>query len=137
MKKIIWIILGSLALLLGMIGIVVPILPTTPFLLLTLTFYAKGSTRFEIWFKHTKLYKRYLEDFITHKAMKKKDKWMLMIFVDLVLLTSIILINNTFATIGLIILDLLKYAYFFTQVKTIPVNKALQTYTKQQKNTLA
>ncbi|HCZ24798.1 MAG TPA: DUF454 domain-containing protein [Acholeplasmataceae bacterium] len=137
MKKIVWIILGTISLILGLIGIILPILPTTPFLLLTLTFYAKGSKKFEMWFKHTKLYLRYLEDFITHKAMKKKDKWMLMIFVDLVLIISIMLINNIFVTVALILLDIIKYIYFFTQVKTISTHKPHQTYTKQQKNTLA
>ncbi|MDR1939684.1 MAG: YbaN family protein [Clostridiales bacterium] len=39
--------MGSLSLGLGVVGIVLPIIPTTPFFLLTLACYTKGSQKFE------------------------------------------------------------------------------------------
>lgn len=138
MKRLIFIVLGTIFLGLGLLGVVLPILPTTPFLLLTLTLYAKGSVRFETWFKQTKLYKRYLEDFVAHRAMKKRDKWMLLIFVDLVLLTTILMVQNIWVAIVLIVVDIVKYVYFMTQVKTLPSpsSREQQTKTQTQKSTL-
>ena len=117
--KIIYILLGFLSLGLGLIGILLPILPTTPFLLLTLFFFAKGSTRFHTWFIQTKIYHMYLKTFAEERSMTRKQKWRLMIFVDLVLLTSMIIINQWLVTVLLLVVGILKYLYFFTQVKTI------------------
>ncbi|HIT43929.1 TPA: DUF454 family protein, partial [Candidatus Avacholeplasma faecigallinarum] len=44
--RIIYCILGFITLGLGIIGVVLPIIPTVPFLLLTSFFFSKGSKRF-------------------------------------------------------------------------------------------
>lgn len=44
-----WLAIGHVALLLGVIGVFLPLLPTTPFLLLAAFAYSKGSARFEAW----------------------------------------------------------------------------------------
>lgn len=45
MKKMVYIILGSICFGLGVIGVFVPLLPTTPFILLTAALYAKSSEK--------------------------------------------------------------------------------------------
>lgn len=117
--KIIYIIGGLVSLFLGIIGIILPILPTTPFLLLTLYFFAKGSERFHHWFVKTKLFKNYLETFVLEKTMSKKRKWQLLLFTDLIIVTTILLMSNIYVTLTLLTLNGIKYMYFFTQVKTI------------------
>ena len=117
--RLIYIILGFISLAVGLIGIVLPVLPTTPFLLLTVYFFAKGSNRFHRWFIQTKIYQKYLSDFVEHRAMKRKDKWQLMIFVDVILLITIFIVQHWAVTIDLVFIDIIKYWYFFTQIKTV------------------
>ena len=57
-KKIILITLGCISLGVGCVGIALPILPTTPFFLLTLICFTNSSERLHNWFVGTKLYKK-------------------------------------------------------------------------------
>lgn len=117
--KVVLIILGFISMGIGIVGIVVPILPTTPFLLLASFFFAKGSKRFHDWFISTKIYKKYLESFVKSKAMTLKNKFTILLPVSLMLIITFIFVNNLYARIVLIILFIGKYLYFFTQIKTI------------------
>ena len=56
--KIIWILLGFISLILGTLGIVLPILPTVPFYMATVFCFAKSSDKLHHWFTHTNLYKK-------------------------------------------------------------------------------
>ena len=99
--------------------IVVPILPTTPFLLLASFFFAKGSKKFHDWFMSTKLYKKHLESFVNSRAMTLKSKLTILLPVSCMLIATFIFVNNLHARILLVVLFIGKYLYFFTQIKTI------------------
>ena len=117
--RAILIILGFISMGIGIVGIVVPILPTTPFLLLASFFFAKGSKRFHDWFISTKIYKKYLESFVQSKAMTLKNKFTILLPVSCMLIITFIFVNNLYARLVLVILFIGKYLYFFTQIKTI------------------
>ena len=72
--NIVYIILGFVFLAIGGIGALLPILPTTPFLLLASFFFTRGSKRFNNWFISTKIYKNNIESFIQSRSMTLKVK---------------------------------------------------------------
>jgi uncharacterized membrane protein YbaN (DUF454 family) len=59
-KKALLIVAGSLSLALGIAGIFIPLLPTTPFLLLTAACFSKSSDPLYRWLIHHKLFGKYL-----------------------------------------------------------------------------
>ncbi|AGA67087.1 YbaN family protein [Brachyspira pilosicoli] len=117
--KTLLIVLGFICVAIGAVGIVVPILPTTPFLLLASFFFAKGSKKFHDWFMSTKLYKKHLESFVNSRAMTLKSKLTILLPVSCMLIATFIFVNNLHARILLVVLFISKYLYFFTQIKTI------------------
>jgi uncharacterized membrane protein YbaN (DUF454 family) len=116
--KFLFLSAGFMSLGLGVIGIVLPILPTTPFLILTGFLFTKSSDRYANWFKNTKIYKKYLSEFIENRTMTKRNKWTLLLFVDLMLLVSYISVPIIILRIFIIILIIAKHWYFFRYIKT-------------------
>lgn len=124
-KKGIYICIGLVAFALGAIGVILPILPTTPFLLLASFCFAKGSERFNTWFINTKVYKKHLESFVKERAMTLKQKVILLAFADTMMAIPIITVDVLPMRITLIALILFKLYYFIFKIKTItPEEKA-------------
>lgn len=118
-KKYFYITLGFITLGLGLIGVILPILPTTPFLLVTSFCFAKGSERFHSWFTNTNIYKKHLESFVKERAMTLKQKVVLLSFVNFMLAFPLILVDVLPMRITIIVLIIIKLYYFIFKVKTI------------------
>lgn len=115
----IYIILGTIFLVIGVIGVIVPILPTTPFLLLTAILFARGSERFHTWFLSTKLYKKYIEDFIKTKSMTKKEKIKALGAFTIILTISIIVVPIWHVKVCILAIMIGHYVYFIKKIKTV------------------
>lgn len=72
--KMIWACIGLLSTGLGAAGVVLPLLPTTPFLMLAMFAFARSSEKLNQWFLNTKLYKKHLEGFVAGRGMTVKTK---------------------------------------------------------------
>ena len=118
-KKYFHITLGFLALGIGLIGVILPILPTTPFLLVTSFCFARGSERFHTWFTNSNIYKKHLESFVKERAMTLKQKVVLLSFVNFMLAFPLILVDVLPMRITIIVLIIIKLYYFTFKVRTI------------------
>ncbi len=72
--KIIFTILGCLSLLLGVIGIAIPLLPTTPFLLLAAALFVKSSPLLYAWLLDNRLLGRYIRNYRERRVIPLRAK---------------------------------------------------------------
>ena len=102
LKKYLLIALGSLSLGLGAVGVAIPVLPTTPFLLIALYCYLRSSQRLYDWLIHHRLFGTYLYNYVTYRAVSRSTKIGAMILLWLGLITSIILVDKLFVRLILL-----------------------------------
>ncbi len=120
-KKIIYLVLGCIALGLGAVGTVLPILPTVPFLMLAAFCFARSSEKLNNWFRSTKLYKDNLETYVKGEGMTMKTKLRIVITVTILMAVGFIMMENV--PVGRAVLAVVwvcHLLYFFVRVKTIP-----------------
>jgi uncharacterized protein len=100
--KIVFISLGWIFAAVGLVGTVVPILPTTPFLLLAAFFFARGSKKFHDWLTSSDHYKKHIESTITHGQMVRKTKIRIVATAYSMLLIVFFMIQSTIIKIIII-----------------------------------
>lgn len=118
MRKILYIMIGCISLGLGIIGVILPILPTVPFLLLAAFCFARSSERLNGWFKNTKLYR---ENNIK-SGMTKQAKVRIMCLVTLLMSIGFIMMGLKDIVVGnivLLIVWIFHMVYFTFGVKTV------------------
>ncbi|HEC2243705.1 TPA: YbaN family protein [Staphylococcus delphini] len=112
--------IGGIFTLLGFAGAVLPLLPTTPFLLVAVICFAKSSDRFHDWLIQTKVYQAYVEDFRKYRGYTMKKKIQLLISLYIVVGFSIWMVDVTMIRLGLLVMVVLQTVVLFTWVKTLP-----------------
>lgn len=117
--RYIYLLIGIISLSLGCVGIVLPILPTTPFLLLAGFCFARSSKRIYQWFVSSKIYQRYLDSFVKRRAMTLKTKICILSFASIMLAFPLILSKIFLLKLFIIGLYCFKYYYFIFKIKTI------------------
>ena len=80
---------GSLALGLGLLGVVLPGLPTTPFVLLAAACYAKASPRLHAWLLNHRLLGPMLRDWEQHRSLTRRTKTVAVVSMTLMVSLSV------------------------------------------------
>lgn len=93
MKKNLLIVAGFMSLSTGVIGIFIPLLPTTPFLLLAAACFLKSSKRRYNWLIGHRVFGKYIENYIKYRAISKTSKIVSIVILWTVIIISISLID--------------------------------------------
>lgn len=101
--KYLFLVLGSVCLAIGMIGIFLPILPTTPFLLLASFFYLRSSKRMHGWLMGHRIFGPYLCCYIHFRAIPRKTKAGALVFLWVALGISMIFVPSLTVRILLLV----------------------------------
>lgn len=94
-----WLVIGCLALSLGAIGVVLPLLPTTPFVLVAAFAFAKSSKRLHDWLLSHRIFGQLIDDWQRYGAISRSAKIAGVLSILAVLLVSIVLSVPTHAIV--------------------------------------
>lgn len=76
LKKALLIVVGWLSFAIGVAGIVLPLIPTTPLLLLAAACFIRSSNRMYNWLLSNKYFGKYIRDYREHRGIPLRAKWM-------------------------------------------------------------
>ncbi len=88
------IVLGTLSAALGLLGVLLPLLPTTPLLLLAAACYARSSRRFYLWLTTNRLFGSYIRDYREGRGIPALQRAITIVFLWLTIsVTGVFFIN--------------------------------------------
>jgi len=123
MRKYLLLSLGWVCVGFAFIGIFVPGLPTTIFLIIALWAFAKSSKKFHAWLLNHKRFGPLLRNWETHKVVPKKAKITMVVLQILVVFMIHYTFNNIYITFSLIIILTLVAWYVLSLPSKITDNK--------------
>ena len=101
-KRIFYLLLGWFSLITGIIGIFLPLLPTTPLVLLAAWCFSKSSERFHTWLINHKFFGPIVSDWQSNDGIPRKSRNRAIIFMWLGMAISILMVGRFWATVGLV-----------------------------------
>ena len=122
MKRIILISLGWLCVGIGFIGIFVPGIPTTIFLIIALWAFTKSSKKLRNWLLNHKRFGPILNNWQQHKVVPRRAKILMVVLMSLASILFYYSLQNLYLTIGLVIILVLVAIYVISLPSKIPEN---------------
>ena len=122
MNRLALLVLGWMCVGLGFIGIFVPGLPTTIFLIIALWAFTKSSKKLRIWLLNHKRFGPILRNWEEHKVVPLKAKILMVVLQTLVVIIVQYTFDNLFITIGLAIILLMVATYVISLPSRVSEN---------------
>lgn len=119
MKKALLIISGFVSLGLGILGIVLPLLPTTPFLLLAAACFLKSSDRLYNWILNHRLFGKYLKNYYQHRAIPLKIKIIAISMIWLSIGSSVIFLVKFWPARVILLLIAILVSWHIARMRTL------------------
>ena len=119
--KYLYITLGFMSLGIGCLGIVVRGLPTTPFVLLAASLFAKSSERWYNWLASNRLFGKFIEDFAKEKGMNMKMKIISISLMWIMITISALTFKSLHMKLFLLVMGIIGTIVMGFVLKTIPV----------------
>ena len=122
MKRTILISLGWLCVGLGFVGVFVPGIPTTIFLIIALWAFTKSSEKLRYWLLNHKRFGPILNNWQEHKVVPRRAKILMVVLMSLAVILFYYSLQSLILTIGLIIILVLVAIYVISLPSKIPDN---------------
>ncbi|MDR1713108.1 MAG: YbaN family protein [Coriobacteriales bacterium] len=110
-----WVVLA-----LGVVGIFVPVLPTTPLVLLSAFLFANSSPRYHKWLQGTKVYKSYVEPYRRRGGITLKQKIRILVITYIAMGISGFLVQKIYVWIILGVCAACQFYFMALRVPTVP-----------------
>ena len=120
MSKIILLVLGWLCVCLGFIGIFVPGLPTTIFLIIALWAFTKSSSKLRLWLLNNKRFGPILRNWQEHKVVPRRAKIVMVITQAFVVIIVQYTFENLIITFGLTVILVIVAWYVISLPSRVP-----------------
>ena len=121
--RVLFIFLGILSVTIGIVGIVVPVLPTTPFLLLAAFFFVRSSNQLYQWLITHRLFGSYLHNYIHFKAISPWVKVFTLSLLWVTIILSIILVQDKLWIRVLLLIVAISVSVHIIRLRTLSKDK--------------
>ena len=122
MKRIFLLLLAWFCVGAAFVGIFLPGIPTTPFLIVALWAFAKTSKKFHTWLLNHKRFGPILTNWESHKVVPRRAKLLMVILQIFAVVMFHYSLQNIYLTAGLIIILLFVARYVLWLPSTVPVD---------------
>ena len=122
MKRLVLISLGWICVSLAFVGVFVPVIPTTIFLIIALWAFTKTSKKLRYWLLHHKRFGPILSNWQEHKVVPRRAKILMVTFMILSVILFHYSLQNLYLTTGLIVILGFVARYVISLPSTVPDN---------------
>jgi len=122
-KKWLFVIAGLTSLGVGAVGVFVPLLPTTPFLLLAAACFVRSSERLYHWLMNHRIFGKYIRNYREHRAMSLPSKILILALLWITMSYAILSVVKILLVQILLLLIAIGVTVHIVSLKTPPTKK--------------